>query len=192
MQTEQKILEAAYHCFMNFGYSATSIVMIGKYADVSRFTVHNYFKNKEEVFRAVVKDYGECAKKQCMEISEVNNPVWQQIQQATEIWFAPIFKEPIDQIVFSELSDVIDKYADDIRDDHNRFLFDLFNEKLAKADLAGEIKLSNLGKSAEDVAKFLATSIHCIKSDIDVNYMAEYIEQLVSVYRVATQPQQSY
>lgn len=191
MQTEQKILEAAYHCFMNFGYSATSIVMIGKYADVSRFTVHNYFKNKEEVFRAVVMNYGECAKKQCNEISPIDNPVWEQIQQATEIWFAPIFKEPIDQIVFSELSDTIDKYAQDIRDENQKFLFDMFSEKLARANEAGEIKLDNIGKSAEEVAKFLATSIHCIKSDIDINYMAEYIEQLINVYRIATQAQTS-
>lgn len=188
MQTDQKILNAAYHCFMKFGYSATSIVMIGKYADVSRFTVHNYFKNKEEIFRAVVENYGVCAQKQCKSIMATQNSVWQQIEQATEVWFAPIFKDIADQIVFDDLSQAFNKYADDIRQNNQAFLFELFAQRLKAAEKTEELDLSAINKSAEQVAQFLVTSIHCIKSNIDLNYMPEYIGQMIGVYRVATQP----
>lgn len=45
----QNILEAAKWCFLNFGYSKTSMEDVAKKANVSRALIYKKFKNKDEI-----------------------------------------------------------------------------------------------------------------------------------------------
>jgi AcrR family transcriptional regulator len=47
------ILEAARWCFLNFGFSKTSLDDIAKRANISRTLLYRTFKDKEEIFTAV-------------------------------------------------------------------------------------------------------------------------------------------
>jgi AcrR family transcriptional regulator len=47
------ILEAALECFLQFGYSKTSLDDIAKRANISRPLIYRKFKNKEDIFTAV-------------------------------------------------------------------------------------------------------------------------------------------
>jgi len=48
-----KILEAARWCFLNFGFSKTSLEDIAKRANISRTLLYRIFKDKEGIFTAV-------------------------------------------------------------------------------------------------------------------------------------------
>src|SRR5262245_66402576 len=48
-----KILTAARWCFLNFGFSKTSLDDIAKRANISRTLLYRTFKDKEEIFTAV-------------------------------------------------------------------------------------------------------------------------------------------
>jgi TetR/AcrR family transcriptional regulator, transcriptional repressor of aconitase len=50
------ILDAALRCFLQFGFSKTSIDDIAKRAHLSRPLIYRKFKNKEEIFGAVYED----------------------------------------------------------------------------------------------------------------------------------------
>lgn len=52
-QRRTRILQAALHCFLTFGFSKTSMDDIAKRAGVSRPLVYLTFKNKEAVFAGV-------------------------------------------------------------------------------------------------------------------------------------------
>lgn len=52
-----KILLAARWCFLNFGFSKTSIEDIAKRANLSRTLLYRIFKDKEDIFTAVFADW---------------------------------------------------------------------------------------------------------------------------------------
>lgn len=56
MITRQSILDAAFKCFFENGFKATSLDMIAKEASVTRGAVYWHFKDKSELYREVVKD----------------------------------------------------------------------------------------------------------------------------------------
>lgn len=50
------IKEAALEMFAKYGYHSTSITQIAREAGISNGLLYNYFKGKEELLRAIVKD----------------------------------------------------------------------------------------------------------------------------------------
>ena len=52
-----KILTAARWCFLNFGFSKTSLDDIAKRASISRTLLYRTFKDKEDIFTAVFADW---------------------------------------------------------------------------------------------------------------------------------------
>jgi AcrR family transcriptional regulator len=51
------ILTAARWCFLNFGFSKTSLEDIARRANISRTLLYRQFKNKEDIYRAVFVDW---------------------------------------------------------------------------------------------------------------------------------------
>ncbi|WP_394839850.1 TetR/AcrR family transcriptional regulator [Pendulispora rubella] len=49
------ILKAARECFLQFGYAKTSLDDIAKRANISRPLIYRKFKNKEDIFSAVLE-----------------------------------------------------------------------------------------------------------------------------------------
>jgi len=54
--TRRRILAAAEKRFAAFGYRRTGIAEIAREAGVAAGTLYRYFENKEEIFRAVMRD----------------------------------------------------------------------------------------------------------------------------------------
>ncbi len=55
--TKDKIIEAAYNCFSQKGYIATSTKEIANRAGVSEVTLFRHFGTKEGIFEAVIRSY---------------------------------------------------------------------------------------------------------------------------------------
>lgn len=53
---KKAIIKAAEKCFLDKGFQATSIDSIAHQAGVAKQTVYNNFKNKEELFLAIMED----------------------------------------------------------------------------------------------------------------------------------------
>jgi TetR/AcrR family transcriptional regulator len=53
-ERRERFLRAAVGCFARHGYRRTSMDVIAQAADVSRPALYQYFRNKEEIFRAAV------------------------------------------------------------------------------------------------------------------------------------------
>lgn len=54
METRDYIIEKAYKLFLNHSYEAVSISMISKEIGLTKGALYHHFKNKEELFRAVI------------------------------------------------------------------------------------------------------------------------------------------
>lgn len=53
-QKREQILQAGSECFARFGFDKTTLDDIGKRAGLNKASLYYYFKNKEEIFIAVV------------------------------------------------------------------------------------------------------------------------------------------
>lgn len=52
---KDRIIEGAAHCFVRYGYSKTTLDDIGKSVGLKKNSLYHYFKNKEDIFFAVLK-----------------------------------------------------------------------------------------------------------------------------------------
>ncbi len=72
----QAILEAAKHGFITHGYSGTSMEAIADAAPVSKPTLYNHFKSKQELFAAVIAGQCESLLSTLSEVqAEIRDPV---------------------------------------------------------------------------------------------------------------------
>ena len=55
MKTENKILKAAVETFLQYGFHGTRIQKIAEIASVNKAEIFYYFKNKELLYKAVLK-----------------------------------------------------------------------------------------------------------------------------------------
>ncbi len=53
---KDKIIEGATQCFIRYGYSKTTLDDIGKSVGLKKNSLYHYFKNKEEIFFAVLNN----------------------------------------------------------------------------------------------------------------------------------------
>jgi AcrR family transcriptional regulator len=56
VQTKQQILTAAFECFLQYGYSKSTLGDIAKKAGISRTSIYLYFSNKEDLFITMNKN----------------------------------------------------------------------------------------------------------------------------------------
>ena len=60
-QIEKEILDAAVRMFSRYGVKRTSIADLAQEAGVSRQTLYNSYKNKDDVLRALIRSYTDTA-----------------------------------------------------------------------------------------------------------------------------------
>ncbi len=54
-ETKERILQAALNCFHRFGFKKTTVEEIAKTAGVGKGTIYLHFKDKDGLFRAVIR-----------------------------------------------------------------------------------------------------------------------------------------
>ncbi len=54
---KQSIIEAAEKCFTQYGFKATTMDQTAKMAHVGKGTIYTFFKNKEELFKAIIDQF---------------------------------------------------------------------------------------------------------------------------------------
>lgn len=64
----EHILEAAFECFLRFGYAKTSMADIARECELSRSLLYLHFKTKEEIFGAVLSNVFERSHQRAMEV----------------------------------------------------------------------------------------------------------------------------
>lgn len=76
------IVEAATKSFSQFGYKATTIDQVAKIANVGKGTIYTFFKNKEELFDAIVSTLIVELKETADEAIIGDSPFHEEIHQA--------------------------------------------------------------------------------------------------------------
>ena len=101
----RKILSAARHAFGEIGLEKTTIRHISRTADIAQGTVYTYFRNKEELFTAVVGDVWEEFMRGMDRISLSSATFLQKFAEFIEFGFELLTQvHPLLRGMFSELN----------------------------------------------------------------------------------------
>jgi AcrR family transcriptional regulator len=57
MDRKQSIVEAAETCFTQYGFKAATMDQVSKMAHVGKGTIYTFYKNKEELFHAIIDQF---------------------------------------------------------------------------------------------------------------------------------------
>jgi len=135
--TRTRILAAAEQRFASFGYRRTGISEIAREAGVAPGTLYRYFENKEEIFRAVMRDgltnWLDVARRVLAEpgtalerlarlaqasidFNRENSLVNSVYRRDGEIIFAPLLEELHEQLVTENVAMIADVIRDGIRE----------------------------------------------------------------------------
>lgn len=91
-QTRQKVIEAALKLFSRNGYSQTTLAMIADEAGYSRGPIYWHFKNKDELYDAVLA-YSQLPLQQLVEQASTQSDPLQAISDFVDEWFRLLLED---------------------------------------------------------------------------------------------------
>ncbi|TDK68097.1 TetR/AcrR family transcriptional regulator [Sapientia aquatica] len=143
----QELLSAALDLFVEHGYAATKLSEVAQVAGVSKGTLYLYFENKEELFKAVVREtiVPNIAEAEQL-IVEFEGPTRELFKRLIRTWFENINTNKLSgiaKLMFAESSnfpELAEFYRVEVIDRNELMLIQLLNRGM----LSGEFKQLDL------------------------------------------------
>ena len=135
-----EILEAALDCFAERGFAATRLEDVAARAGVTKGTAYLYFKNKEELFKAVVSGYLVPAIEQFEAAARAPGPVSERLRSIAILFFEKVYNtrfSALPKLVISEASNFPDLarfYLEEVIDGGRRLLTTLVRRGIASGE----------------------------------------------------------
>ena len=157
------ILDSSLAVFCRYGFQKTSMLDIAQAAGMSRATLYLHFKNKEDVFRSgAIRTHAKVMNIVETELSR-SSAVFERVEAALVVYFSGLMEEISASPHGSELFDASAELVGDVARDTRRELIRLIAAALIAADDAGEIELSRLGVSNEQLAILIIAAVDGLK-----------------------------
>ena len=146
-----QILSSALEVFSLYGFKRTNMADIAEKAGVSRAAIYTHFKNKEEIFRAIVSETYRRALRNMEQCFSSYDSFAEALFEAIEKKYAAfelVFQSPHGQELMYGGSEV----AADLYEEMVAQYYAVLAKALADAEAKGEITLTALGIHFEDMA----------------------------------------
>jgi AcrR family transcriptional regulator len=142
------ILDAALNCFLQYGFRKTSLDDIASTAGISRTSIYNYFKNKEELFTSMVEHMLDSAYNQAQQISVSKLSKADKIKEMFEVFkidpVKRVFESPHGSELFAVGCSLPGAHAQMFENYQNRFL-KLVSKLIGNKDVAEVMVLAIRG-----------------------------------------------
>lgn len=158
-QTKKHILDTARQEFFKKGFAATSINQIADAAKVTKPTIYYHFKNKENLFAALVEQaYRDCYENRRAAVDE-SAPVGEQIHQLVRADFEFCLAQPeLVHFVLSLTFPLPDEQTVDLREIHQRD-YEFFKQIVERKLERGEIEPTDAPTAALALQGAIAINI---------------------------------
>jgi AcrR family transcriptional regulator len=147
-QMKTRILEAAFTCFLQYGYTKTRFTDIVKKAGISRASIYLYFRNKEELFITMNRELHEEYLVKSDAVCKSGLATEEKILKIIDIWIINHYRKMKKTTFANELLDGLVNIS---RQTENRFR-ELFIESIAPL-------------TGEDMAEIIVFSIRGLMDD---------------------------
>jgi TetR/AcrR family transcriptional regulator, transcriptional repressor of aconitase len=92
-QKKEQVLNAAFECFMQYGYTKTTFGDIAKKARVSRASLYLYFKNKDDLFIVMNKQFHDSYMSKSEEILKSNRSNREKLSRIIGVWIVDPYRD---------------------------------------------------------------------------------------------------
>lgn len=181
------ILDAAVEAFSRFGYRKTSMQDIGDAAGMSRAALYLYFKNKDDLFRALMEKHHATAIAEAEAGFGQAAPFEHRLSAGLKAFvlsaMAPVQSSPYGK----ELFEANNTLADDLNVATSARLQQLTEGAITDAVETGEISLRKLALAPTLLAELILCAVDGIKKgSVGLDQISQRIDALVRVTATAT------
>ncbi|MEF3061435.1 TetR/AcrR family transcriptional regulator [Ralstonia solanacearum] len=114
------ILQAARWCFLNFGFSKTSLDDIAKRASISRTLLYKSFKDKEDIFAAVFADWLVARQPAALEAARAAGSPYERLLDVCRLMVLEPWADMVGAPMAAEFYDVCERLDPGVSANHRR------------------------------------------------------------------------
>lgn len=118
------ILNSARWCFLNFGFSKTSLDDIAKRANISRTLLYKVFRDKEDIFTAVFTYWLVDRQPAAIEAAESGEDAFERLVSVCRLLVLEPWNDMAGAPMAAEFYDVCERVGPQISRDHRRVVFE--------------------------------------------------------------------
>ena len=159
-ETRKQIFEAANKCFMQYGFSKTSLKMVSELSGLSRVTIYKHFDNKDNLFREVLVKHMEelaCTAEESLRHETI---YWRKLERLIDAWVISPLETLASDMVINDLKHAGKQVGENILVKWYDVLQDNLNAITQEAAREGEIDPAKLGMSSERISMVIGIMIH--------------------------------
>lgn len=184
-QSRNVILQSAEQCFFRHGYTASSIAMISRYAEISRVTIHKQFSNKEALFKAVFTQRQAQMLARFPHYRATHHKAWNAIESMLNDWGQPIFEEITDPMVHQDLVQAAHRFCASEIGSYRQAITEFVANCLRDSVQLGEISLARAGLNEQEIASSLVLSVKGVFTTATKEDSRATLRQLLQIYRAS-------
>jgi AcrR family transcriptional regulator len=154
-QRRAQVVEGAAKVFLQYGYRRSTLDEIARQAEISRPGLYQYFTDKVDIFRDVVRRLNQAALTEAKARLASDRPLEERIAGALQAKYAPVVEQVGRSSHAAELFDRNARIAGDLAQEAHAQLEKAIQGELRKAQDAGVIDLRSRGLSALSAARLL-------------------------------------
>lgn len=162
LDKQQAILQSAWQAFAAYGYRKTSMDDIARGAGMSRPAVYLHYRNKDDIFRSLVRHYYETAAEAVAAVLKREAPADVVLADAFRAQLGDTIEAMLTSPHGMELLDTGLATAADIKAEGEARLVALYAAWLKRAEVNGHIRLDD---TPETVAGTIALALKGIKTE---------------------------
>lgn len=132
------ILQAARWCFLNFGFSKTSLDDIARRASISRTLLYRTFKDKEDIFAAVFEHWLVSRHPEAQEAAAAKGKAEDRLLRVCRVMVFEPWEDMVGAPMAADFYDVCDRLAPEVSEHHEKVVLDCVTAILKDA-LAAEV-----------------------------------------------------
>jgi AcrR family transcriptional regulator len=154
-QRRAQAVEGAAKVFLQYGYRRSTLDEIARQAEMSRPGLYQYFTDKVDIFREVVRRLNQAALTEARSQLGSDRPLEERIAGALQAKYAPVVERVGRSLHAAELFDRNARIAGDLAQEAHVQLEKAIQSELRKAQDAGFIDLKSHGLSALSAARLI-------------------------------------
>jgi AcrR family transcriptional regulator len=132
----EAILSAARWCFLNFGFSKTSLEDIAKRANISRTLLYKFFKGKEEIFKAVFVDWLVASHPEAQKAAESLGDPYKRLLTVCKVMVLDPWSDMVGTPMGSEFFEACGRVDPEIEATHHKVALECVTRILGDSEIA--------------------------------------------------------
>lgn len=187
--TRTRILDAATTLFARYGFKRTTMEDIATEAGLSRASLYNQFRNKEDIFRELSRELHEGAIGRAREEIAKENTLAERLRLAVEAKTMHMMEIAYASPHGAELMDENSRLCGDLAVESERQFLVMLTEAMLEAEKAGEVDLAGAGLTAEESAEVFMHAVAGLKRPgVETDVYRKRLAALVKVFVAGLAP----